>query len=113
MCELHGLEVVQMVGEMFEAIIVWLVIVLSESSLFQEYVHYSQLWRDVHRVLWVYAVVDFSFFDLLIFQVTVLLSLCLLLTLMLQYSRVGHAPCLVGVVTARDTQEQILAFQQL
>jgi hypothetical protein len=62
MCELHGLEVVQMVGEMFEAIIVWLVIVLSESSLFQEYVHYSQLWRDVHRVLWVYAVVYFSFF---------------------------------------------------
>ena len=43
MCELHGFEVVQMVGEMFEAIIVWLVIVLSESSLFQEYVHYSQL----------------------------------------------------------------------
>ena len=62
MCELHSFEVVQMVGEMFEAIIVWLVIVLSESSLFQEYVHYSQLWRDVHRVLWVYAVVYFSFF---------------------------------------------------
>jgi hypothetical protein len=43
MCELHGFEVVQMVSEMFEAIIVWLVIVLSECSLLQEYVHYSQL----------------------------------------------------------------------
>ena len=62
MCELHGLEVVQMIGEMFEAIIVWLVIVLSESSFSQENVHYSQLWWDVHRVLRVYAPVGFSFF---------------------------------------------------
>ena len=71
-----------MVSEMFEAIIVWLVIVLSQGSLSQEYVRYSQLWRDVHRVLLVYAVVDFSFFDLLFFQVTVFLPRRLLLTLL-------------------------------
>jgi hypothetical protein len=57
LCQLYGFEVVQMVSEMLEAIIVWSVIVLSECSLPQEYVHYSQLLRDMHRVLWVYAVV--------------------------------------------------------
>ena len=62
LCELLRFEVVQMVSEMLEAIIVWLVIVLSESSLPQENVHYSQLWWDVHRVLRVYAPVGFSFF---------------------------------------------------
>ena len=47
LCELHGFAVVHMVGEMLEASIVWLVIVLSECSLPQEYVDYSQLWRDL------------------------------------------------------------------
>ena len=64
LCELSDFEVVQMVREMFEASIVWLVIVLSERSLPQEHVHYSQLWWDVHRVQWVYAQVKFSFFEI-------------------------------------------------
>jgi len=98
---------------MFEAIIFRLVIVLSQCSLSQEYVRYSQLWRDVYRVLWVYTVVNFLFFDLLVFQVTVLLPLCQLLTLLRHYCSEGPALCLVGVVTTGDTQVLILAFQQL
>ena len=106
-------KVVQMVCEMFEAIILRFVIVLSQCSLPQEYVRYSQLWRDLHRVLWVIAQVDFSFFDLLVFKVTVLLPLCLLLTLLRHYCREGPALCRVGVVATRDTQVLSLAFQQL
>jgi hypothetical protein len=64
---------VKMVSEMFEAIIIWLVIVFSKCSLPQEYVHNSQSRRYVHRMMWIYAQVEFLFFDLLVFQVAILM----------------------------------------